>query len=237
MKTLKLFLCIACAFSITARIHAEQSERSLTLKLSGYFQGEDTSGNDKAVPFRFTTKEVLNELSFFTGVDLRGGMLLIIDSITDTNVASQIVVRKGTDQVDVTDLFDIDQGGAVYSSKLVADVLKSATLYSIDFFQFQTLNTDTNGLDLQLQLFSRESQRALVKRIGGNQFDVVSSTLAFDGNGELRDQFGLFAPVKGTVKIGSPKYVATPVMATTSMRVMMELQNQSAGTLPPLPAN
>src|SRR3954451_3261154 len=112
MKTaIKFLLCMTCAFWIPASIHAEQSERTLTFALSGFLQGDDSQGNDKAVPFRYTTKDVLIEIGFFEGgLDLTNGTLLLIDSLTDTNIPTKIVARKGATEVDVTDLFEISQG-------------------------------------------------------------------------------------------------------------------------------
>jgi hypothetical protein len=86
-------------------------------------------------------------------------------------------------------------------------VFKSAAIYSIDFLEFQTLNTDTNGLALQMQLFAKETQTAVSRLIGANRFNVVSANLSFDGNGEIFDQFGLIGPLKGTVRIGIPRFV------------------------------
>lgn len=208
MKTsIKFLLCIACVLGVPGKIKAAQSERTITFALSGFLQGDDGFGNDKALPFRYTTKDVLLEIGFFKGMDFTNGTLLLIDSLTDTNAGSKIVARKGFNEVEVTDLFQINQGEEVHSSRYIADVFKSATIYSIDFLEFQTLNTDTNGLALQMQLFGKETQTALSKLVGPDRFNVVSANLAFDGNGEIFDQFGLIGPLKGKVKIGSPKFV------------------------------
>ena len=107
----------------------------------------------------------------------------------------------------IRDLFQINQGEEVHSSRYIADVFKNATIYSVDFLEFQTLNTDTNGLALQMQLFAKETQTAASKSVGTNRFNVVSASLMFDGNGEIFDQFGLIGPLKGRVTIGSPRFV------------------------------
>lgn len=199
---------MACAFGFIARIEAAQSERTISFALSGFLQGQDLQGNDKAIPFRYTTKDVLLEIGFFEGgLDFTNGSLLLIDSLTETNVPSRIIARKGTNEVDVSGLFQINQGEGIQSSRFVTNTLKSATIYSIDFLEFQTLSFDTNGLALQMQLFAKETQRALIARAGINRFDVISASLAFDGNGEISDQFGLLGPLKGTVRIGLPKFV------------------------------
>lgn len=238
-------LCAALVAGATAtQVRAAQSEQTITFALSGFIQGKDSHENDKALPFRYTTKDVLTEIGFFEGgIDLTNGKLVLINSIDDTNVASRIVARKGSTEVDVTDLFVIDQGEEVHTSKYVNDVFRNATIYSVDSVQFQTLDSDTNGLALELQTFSKESQRAITKKIGIDRFSVVSSSLSFDGNGELFDQFGLLGPLKGKVKIGAPKFVATPAVTVTSgsatiQNVGMELQRKQTSSseqhLPPL---
>jgi len=246
MKTaFKFFFGLVCVFGVVAQVNAEQSEQIITLSLSGFYQGQDSLHNDRAVSFRYTTKDLISEIGFFTGRDLSNGTLLLINSISDTNALSRFVVRTKTTEVDVTDLLVINQGNEVHTSKLAAGVFKSATLYSIDAFQFNTLDTDTNGLVLDLQLFARESQRATVKKVGGSLFDVVSSTLAFDGNGEINDQYGLLGPVKGTLKIGASKYVESPAPAdafessnvSSTQGVVMESVHAHIQTLPSLPEN
>jgi hypothetical protein len=241
----KWLLCAAMvAGAVATKVRAAQSEQTITFALSGFIQGKDSRENDKALPFRYTTKDVLTEIGFFEGgIDLTNGKLVLINSIDDTNVASRIVARKGTTEVDVTDLFVIDQGEEVHTSRYVSDVFRNATIYSVDSVQFQTLDLDTNGLALEMQTFSKESQHAVTKKIGIDRFSVVSSSLSFDGNGELFDQFGLLGPLKGKVKIGAPKFVATPTViltagSTTMQNVSMEIQRKQASSeqhLPPLP--
>ena len=231
--------------AVATKVRAAQSEQTITFALSGFIQGQDSRGNDKALPFRYTTKDVLTEIGAFEGgIDLSNGKLVLINSIDDTNIASRIVVRKGTSEVDVTDLFVIDQGEEVHTSRYVNDVFRNATIYSVDSVQFQTLDSDTNGLALELQTFTKESQRAITKKIGSDRLGVVSSSLSFDGNGELFDQFGFLGPLKGKVKIGAPKFVPTPVVILTGagaeqQNVTMEIQRMHATPsekhLPPLP--
>ncbi len=60
---------------------------------------------------------------------------------------------------------------------------------------------------MEMQVISKETQRVLAKTIGTNRLEVVSSTLASDGNGELHASGALVGPVKGTIKIGVPKFV------------------------------
>lgn len=232
------------AGTVATEVRAAQSEQTITFAVKGFIQGQDSRGNDKAIPFRFTTKDVLLEISAFEGgIDLTNGKLVLINSIDDTNAASRIVARKGTTEVDVTDLFVIDQGDEVHTSKYVNDVFKNATIYSVDSVEFQTLDLDTNGLALEMQTFTKESQRAVTKKLGPDRFSVVSSSLSFDGNGEIFDQFGLLGPLKGKVKISAPKIVATPVVTTTAgsatmQFVGMEVQKKSTSNeqhLPPLP--
>ncbi|MEO6183804.1 MAG: hypothetical protein ABIP71_12030 [Verrucomicrobiota bacterium] len=210
MKTAHKFLfCLASVLSLTAlRTEAAQSERLLTISLSGFFQDQDVFGNDKAFPFRATTKDFLEEISIATGgLDFTNGLLVVIESLTDTNLPSQIVARKGINQVDVTDLFTVENGEDVHTSKYVANSFRSATFYAIDQFKFETMSVDTNGVSLDMQLFSKETQRVLAKAIGTTRFDVISSTIASDGNGELHSGGALVGPVKGTIKIGAPRFV------------------------------
>lgn len=208
MKTaIKFLLCVVSAFALATQTRAAQSERTISFALSGFLQGVDSFGNDKALPFRYTTKDVLLEIGFVEGKDFTNGTLLLIDSLTDTNIPSRIVARKGATESDVSDLFQINQGEGIQSSRFFGNVFKNATIYSIDFLEFQTLNFDTNGLALQMQLFSKESQVASSRLVGANRFEVISASLAFDGNGEISDQFGLLGPLKGTVRIGLPKFV------------------------------
>lgn len=210
-KTHKILFCLATVLLLTAvRTEAAQSERLITIMLGGFFQDQDLLGNDKASPFRATTKDFLEEISVAKGgLDFTNGVLLIIESITDTNLPSQIVARKGSNQVDVTDFFKVRNGADVHTSKYVTNSFKSAIFYAIDQFEFETQSADPNGVKLEMQLNSKETQKALVAIIGTNRFNVVSSTIMSDGNGELRSGVhdDLVGPVKGMIKVGIPKFV------------------------------
>jgi hypothetical protein len=211
MKTIiKLGLCVAIAASLsTFKAAAATSERLLTFTLSGFYQTNGLSG-EVAAPFRATTKDIVAELAATLGTNLTNGALLVIDSLDDTNVLTKIVARSKTktetNEVDVTEFFQFDQGEAVATTKYVTNVLKSATFYAIDHFQFSTLGTDTNGFELKFQGLTKESQRASVKPIGVDKREVISSTIKSDGTGEFRFVDVLFGPVKGSVAIGAPKF-------------------------------
>ncbi len=213
MKTIiKLGFCIAIAFCLsTFETHAVTTERLLTFTLSGFFQSRDTFGNELAAPFRSTTKDIVSEIAATVGTNLTNGVLIVVDSIDDTNILTKIIARSKTttrtNEVDATQFFQFDQGEGVASTKYVTNVLKSATFYAIDHFQFSTLVTDTNGYELSFQGFSKESQLSSVKTIGINKREVISSNVKSDGNGEFRFVDSLFGPVKGSIKIGTPKFI------------------------------
>lgn len=215
MKTIsKLFLCVAVALFLTAfKIQAATSERLLTITLTGFDQFIDqTTGDDVAVPFRATTKDFLFQITDATGTNVDGGVLVVIDSIDDPDALTQIVARTETVEIDVTDFFPITQGESVQTTKFVGDVLRSTTFYAIDHFQFNSVTSipgETNGIDLTLQGFTKETQRVVPKTIGGVPRSVTSSALKSDGNGELQDfatTNRFLSPFRGTIKIGVPKF-------------------------------
>ena len=108
MKTItKLSFCVAVALCVTTlKIQAATSERLLTIALSGFDQFVDqNTGDDVAVPFRLTTKDILARITDATGTNVDGAVLVVIDSLDDTNAMSQIVARTATFQLDVTDFF------------------------------------------------------------------------------------------------------------------------------------
>ena len=202
----KLICCIAIAlFLSTFRTQAASAERKLTLTLSGFFQDESGFGDEVAVPFRITTKDVLEEISLATGSNVTDGVLLVIESIGEENSSTRIVARTSTVELDVTEFFKIDQGNDVRTTKYSGDALKSATFYAVDQFLFSTLSA--NGVELKLQGFTKETQKTAAKKIGTDQFSVVSTSTKSDGNGELRSFDGSIAPVKGSITVGSPKFV------------------------------
>ena len=209
MKTAqKLLFGFATILSLASmQVEAAQSERLLNIALSGFFQDQDLLGNDKAVPFRATTKDFLEEISIATGGDYTNGLLVVVNSIPETNAPAQIFARKGSNQVDVSDLFNIINGDEVHTSRYVTNSFRSATFYAIDQFKFETMKLDTNGVKLDMQVFTKEMQVVQAKMIGTNHLNVVSASLASDGNGELHDAGGLVGPIKGTIRIGVPKFV------------------------------
>lgn len=216
MKTIsRLSVCVVTALCLTAfTIHAApRSERLLTLTLTGFDQFvNQTTGNDVAVPFRATTKDFLFQITDATGTNVDGGVLVVIDSLDETNGLTKIVARTKVIEVDVTDFFPISQGDFVQTTKFVGNELRSATFYAIDQFQFSSVTEapgDTNGIDLILQGFTKETQRVGNRKIGGVLRSVTSSALRSDGNGELLDYVStnrFLSPFKGTVTIGAPKF-------------------------------
>lgn len=239
------FVCAVCAASIN--IDAAQIERPITFALTGFAQSTNRLGDSKAVPFRFTTKDVLFEIGLATQQDFTGGALIWIESLDDTNAPLRIVVRKGGSELDLYgtnvtfNFFDVvGAEEAVVTERFLRGTLKGRTFYAIDQFVFSTLGATNDGRDLTLQGFSKESQAAYTKTLGGTVFTGFSSSLTSDVNGELSDAIGLLGPVKGRIKVGSPKFVPTPVVVVTSpQRVMMEIQHEQAQpngqVLPPLP--
>ena len=207
----KLSLCIAIFTCVTAtKLSAATSERLLTFTLSGYFQDfNPRTGDDVAVPFRITTRDILEEISLSTGTNVMGGVLVVVDSLDDTNALTQIYARPSLNQIvgeiNVTDLFDIQQSGDVRSTRFSRNVFKSATFYAIDSFLFSTIVDDV-GLELLFQGLSRETQAASTRTIGGFRRSVVSANMKSDGNGELFSGNGFIGPIKGSIKIGPPKF-------------------------------
>ena len=228
MKSItKWILCFAIASSVASfKLDAAQTERLITFSLTGFRQDEDAFGNPKAVPFRVATRDILEEIQLATGVPVTNGVLVMVESLDDTNAPIQVVARKGTDQFDVTDLFTF-----IYGESVTTDLGTRGTFYAIDQIGFSSLNVDTNGYEIQFQGFTRESQALVTRRLGTASIPFLARNLTTTGNGELRflDNV-LFGPLKGTIRIGAPKLAATPAVAVTQ-RVLMEVQQ-----LPPLPA-
>lgn len=216
MKTnikLSVFAGMALFVSAFNIIHAATSERLLTITLTGFDQFvSETTGDDVALPFRATTKDFLFQITDATGINVDGGVLVVIDSLSETNVLTKIVARTAAGDLDVTDFFPISQGQPVQTAKFVGNDLRSATFYAIDQFQFNSVTEapgDTNGIDFTLQGFTKETQRVINKNIGGVSSAVTTSSLKSDGNGELLDFVStnvFLSPFKGTVKIGPPKF-------------------------------
>jgi hypothetical protein len=188
----------------------------ISFALSGFLQDFDLNDNPKAVPARLTTKGVLEEISYATGQDFTNGVLLLIESLDDINAPSQIVARKVTDgvtnQLDVSDFFDVTFGEAVTSERVSGATLTGATFYAIDHFLLNTLAFTNGGFAVDLQGFSRDTQTAFTKNVGGTTFNGFASKLSSDVNGEVSDSIGLLAPVKGKFMIGAPKFVAGPAI-------------------------
>ncbi|MEO5801959.1 MAG: hypothetical protein ABIR24_00395 [Verrucomicrobiota bacterium] len=205
-KFSKWCLCLAVALSgASIQLQAAQTERLLTFALTGFRQDEDALGNPKAIPFRASTRDVLEEIELATGASVTNGILLMVESLDDTNAPIQIVARKGTSDFIVTDLFTFTYGEAVST-----DLGTRGTFYAIDQIEFSTLNVDTNGLTLQFQGFTKETQATVTKRLGTTPVEFVTKTFNTIGNGELRFIDSFFGPVKGTVKLGAPKLVPSP---------------------------
>ncbi len=207
---MKLTFCLAIGLSFaTFKAQAAVSERLLTLTLSGLLQEFDNFGDEIAIPFRVTTRDILEEISIHSGQNVRNGVLVVVDSIDDANATRQIVARRSFNdlggELNVTDLFLIDQGADVRTARYSGNALRSATFYAIDLIQFSTL-FESDGITLTFQGFSRENQRVTVQRIGNNRVTVTSSNLTSDGNGELESGNGFIGPVKGNIKIGVPKF-------------------------------
>ena len=210
----KISFFVAAALCVTAfKIQAATSERLLTIALSGFDQFVDqNTGDDIAVPFRLTTRDVLERITDATGTNVDSAVLIVIDSLDNTNALTQIVARTATFQLDVTDFFPISQGEFVRTVKFAGNNFRGATYYAIDQFQFSAVTStpgDTNGIDLTLQGFTTETQRVLTKNIGHIRQVVTSSTLKSEGNGELMDFVStnrFVSPFKGTVKIGAAKF-------------------------------
>jgi len=202
----KACCCITFALLLsTFGTEAATSERSLSLALSGFFQDETALGDEVTVPFRVTTRDILEEISIATGTNVTDGVLLVIESLDEEGGAARIVARSQTAEVDATDFFELNQGSDVRTTKFSGNTFKSATFSAVDQFVFSTLSV--NGIELKVQTFTQESQRAGVKKVGANQFNVVVTSTKSDGNGELRSSSGFIGPVKGSIKIGSPKFV------------------------------
>jgi hypothetical protein len=222
MKTItKWLLCVAVVLSAAAlKLQAAQTERLVTFALTGYVQTNNSIGDPLALAFRATTKEVLEEISLTTGQDFNNGVLLLIESLDDTNAAAQFVARKViarvTNELDVTELFPFSFGDEVATLRYSGDTLKNATFYAIDDFAFDTLAVTNAGIVLDLQGFSKQTEIAFTKTVGASTFSGFAANLTSDVNGELRDAIGLIGPVKGKLKIGPPKFVASPSVTLTS---------------------
>ena len=202
----KWVCCIAVVLFIsTFETQAASAERRLTIALSGYYQDENPLGDAVAVPFRITNADVLDEISIATRTNVTGGVLLVVNSLDIEDSPSRIVVRTPSFELDVTEFFQLDQGSDVRATKSVGNVLKSATIYAIDQFSFSTI--DDNGFELQLQGFTKETQKWGLKKIGAEQFTVGASSIASAGTGQIRWPDESIAPIKGTFKVSAPKFV------------------------------
>ena len=246
-RLLICFACVLCAGSIN--VSAAQIERPITFALTGFVQSTNRLGDPKAAPFRFTTKDVLVEISLATQQDFTDGALIWIEPLDDTNAPLRIVARKGSSELDLYgtnvtfNFFDVvGAEEAVVTERFLRGTLRSRTFYAIDQFVFSTLGATNDGRDLILQGFSKESQAAYTKTLGGTVFTGFSSGLTSDVNGELSDAIGLLGPVKGKIRIGLPKFVPSPVAVITSsekmtMEIQQEQSQQNGQPLPPLPSN
>lgn len=202
----KWVCCIAIVLFIsTFETQAASAERRLTIALSGYYQDVNPLGDAVAVPFRITNVDILDEISLATRTNVTGGVLLVINSLDGDDSPSRIVACTPSVELDVTEFFQLDQGSDVRTTKTVANVLKSATIYAIDQFSFSTI--DDNGFELQLQGFTKETQKWGLKKIGVEQFTVGASSIASVGTGQIRWPDESTAPVKGTFKVSAPKFV------------------------------
>lgn len=198
---------------LVSEVQAATSERLLTIALKGFDQFVDQrTGDDVAIPFRLTTKDILFQITDATGTNVDGAVLIAIDSLDDPNIPTRIVARTRFLQLDVSDFFSITQGEFVRTVKFSGNIFRGATYYAIDQFQFTSVFStpgDTNGIDLLLQGFSKETQRVQTKTIGGFRQVVTSSTLQSKGNGDLLDFVStdrFVSPFEGTVRFGSARF-------------------------------
>lgn len=198
---------------LVSEVQAATSERLLTIALKGFDQFVDQrTGDDVAIPFRLTTRDLLFQITDATGTNVDGGLLIAIDSLDDPDAPTRIVARTRDVQLDVSDFFTITQGEFVRTVKFSRNIFRGATYYAIDQFQFSAVfstHGDTNGIDLLLQGFSKETQRVQTKKIGGVRQVVTSSTLKSKGNGDLLDFVStnrFVSPFEGTVRFGSARF-------------------------------
>lgn len=202
MKTILTFaLAVAAAISaIPAR--AASSERAITVTLSGFAQTNSASG-DLAMSFRATTKDLLQEISIATGTNLTTAKLFLVqDSIDDTNSSLRVVAKTSSNSVDVTQFFEFDPGDNFVDTTTATTTI----IYAIDSFHFSTSEVDPNGLDLDFQGLSKETQRSALVKIGANKVPALSTSIKTDGIGELRAGGGFVGPLKGSISIGAPKF-------------------------------
>lgn len=208
---------LLCAFAGLAFLQSESkaatSERLLTISLKGYDQYvNQRTGDDVALPFRLTTKDIIFQITDATGTNVDGAVLIAIDSLDDPNAMTKIVARTRFFELDVTDFFAITQGESVRTVRYSGNTFRGATYYAIDQFQFSAVVSspgNTNGIDLVLQGFTREQQRAQTKKIGRISHVVTSSTLSSKGNGDLLDFVStnrFVSPFEGTVKFGAARF-------------------------------
>ena len=198
---------------LVSDVQAATSERLLTIALKGFDQFVDQrTGDDVAIPFRLTTKDLLFQITDATGTNVDGAVLIAIDSLDDPNAVTRIVARTSDFQLDVSDFFSITQGESVRTVKFSGNIFRGATYYAIDQFQFSAVFStpgDTNGIDLLLQGFSKETQRVQTRKIGGVRQVVTSSTLNSTGNGDLLDFVStnrFVSPFEGAVRFGSARF-------------------------------
>ena len=216
----RLGFLVMVAFSATMfTAEGAQTERSITFALSGFFEDINTDfipSVTNAVPFRATTKDILNEISDTTGQDFSNGVLLLIESLPqDTNSTSKVVARKKiaigvTNELNVSEFFIVDFGEEVKSLRSSGGFLRSKTLYANDQFQFSTLGNPNGDIALTLQGFSRQMEVAFRRTISETIFTGLAANLTSDVNGEVFKSTGFVGPVKGRFTIGAPKFVATP---------------------------
>ncbi len=207
MKT-KLNLCLISALCLSAlTLQAARSERVLTIAFSGFYQGTNRFGDDLAIPFRSTTKDFLDEISFTTGQNFKGGALLMVESLDDTNAPTQIVARKGTNELEVSEFFQFTKNdNFVFTETFFRGATSSQTFYAIDNFFFSTLAADPEGLEVTFKSFSQDTSRFFATRIGGQLYNVVSTSLRTDGVGELSSGGSFTGPIRGYNSIGAPKF-------------------------------
>ncbi|MEO6035709.1 MAG: hypothetical protein ABIQ35_10680 [Verrucomicrobiota bacterium] len=153
MKPILQSCCWAAAalLAFSCDLSAATSERLLSITLTGVDQFVDqTTGDDVAIPFRITNRDILARITDATGTNVDNALLVVIDSLDDTNILTQIVARTAFFQVDVTDFFPIDQGESVRTVKYAGNNFRGATYFAIDHFQFSAVVSspgDTNGID------------------------------------------------------------------------------------------
>ncbi|MEP6662191.1 MAG: hypothetical protein ABJC04_00885 [Verrucomicrobiota bacterium] len=206
MKTLlQLFAGLMVVSAGLLQAQAVQSERLLSFTMSGFYQGTTIGGAEQAIPFRLNTRDILDEISLTTGQDFSRGLLLIIEDL-DSETPMKIVARNGANQLDVTAYFEIEQGPDVRTTRYLASNFASATFYAIDKFLFSTINGE-EGLYLNFQGLTKESQRTGRATINRVRYEVVTSIFCTDGVAELDAGSGFIGPIKGTIRTLAEKFV------------------------------